>query len=99
MINEQQQESIRQMQPNRPHVFNVDLSLDEWERANRPAVWNVAEASGKWTVVIDQGYGLIGLLCNDRCVEIARNTVVYGDIVALDRNYYGSSGYLYKHES
>ena len=99
MINEWQQASIRQIQPQRLHVFNTSLTLDEWEKAGRPAIWTVAEVSGRWTVVLDAGYGLIGLLREDRCIEIARNTIVYGDIIAVDRNYYGSSGYLYKHES
>lgn len=87
----------------RKHLFydNFDnrLKLDEWKLNDYPRPWVKVEEDEHIIVYVDCGYGSLGLAKKNNPKEIileGKYSIIMDNIVILDKDYYGTSKYIWK---
>ena len=84
----------------RPVIFELTSSIEDWENQGCPHVIELVEQYDNAYCYIDSGYGFMLLIVEDkiRGDKIARGREVcsIGNIVALNKNYFGLESYIFK---
>lgn len=85
-----------------PHVFlnkeeGICLGIEAWIKAGRPHVLVVVARSGKYTGVIDTGYGKMFLLDTNtgELSQALNHIAILNNAVFLDKDYYGTNSYIF----
>jgi len=80
---------------------NEEWPQERWENEGKPHIWVTAEKRGEYEVQVNKAYGGIRLLLNDAIVAVGKYMAMYVnadnsvEVVALDKDYYGVSKFLW----
>lgn len=91
-------EQLRVQLTNHPHLSNPEagmMEVETWVAANKPYVWEIAEVTKHYTLLVDTGYGIMALFKDGKYLETGRNEIVTDNCVALNTSYYGVMQSLY----
>ncbi len=70
-------------------------SFSNWKERGKPYLWVMVEDKKGYQAWMDFGHGVLVLTRGDKCLGYGKYSVVHGDIVCLDKEYSGSSSYLF----
>lgn len=81
---------------NRKSIFvERRLENDEWEALFEPHCWVLVEEFKQYVCYIDVAYGRIALFENDEFLSTGKFSATHDEVIALDKDYYGISHYIY----
>lgn len=77
-------------------MFTEDqLEQDEWQAKGHPYCWVLVEIHKAFSCFIDVSYGHIALFENDEFLGVGKYSALYDKAVAMDKDYYGLSHYIF----
>lgn len=79
-----------------PNITEINIPQDEWE-VDHPYVWYIAEEKHGFTLCLDTGYGQMALFEEGKKGVVGKGhyLIVHDDVVALDKDSYGTKQYLW----
>lgn len=78
------------------HIFEKQLTNEEWLLQNKPHIWWCVEVSENLMVLTDCAYGRIALFDGDKLIESSKASIVTDTAVVMDKNYYPVTKYIWR---
>jgi len=78
------------------HLFEKQISVEEWEKLNKPCIWWTVEIDGEYNVLLDIAHDRIALFKNDEYIDSSKVAIISDNIVVLDKNYYPVKKYIWR---
>lgn len=78
------------------HIFEKQLTEEEWVNQNKPHIWWRVEVNENLMVLTDCGYGRIALFDGDKLIESSKASIITDTVVVMDKNYYPVTKYIWR---
>lgn len=82
--------------PNYTHIYKKSgMKYEEWLKEGGPHVWEIVEEKDQYQVWYDTAYGKMAIFKGDTIIGAGKHEIVTDDIVAVDKEYYGTTKYIF----